>query len=103
LELRNNKSHPGVARLSVRPPHIQKSEPKPPSMLVNPLKLCGSVQPLHAGEALSRQRPPCFEGVFTVRRLRPFFRRLDNVSRPHRSAIRARNPCLFRRLRLRGR
>ena len=103
LELRNNESHPGMARLIVRPPHIEKPEPSPLPMLVNPLEFRCRVQPARAGEALSRQRPPCFEGAFTVRRLRPFFRRLDNTSRPHRSAIRVRNPCLFRRLRLRGR
>jgi hypothetical protein len=103
LELRNNESHPGMTRLIVRPPHIEKSELPAPPTLMDLLELRCRVQPARAGEALSRQRPPCFEGVLTVRRLRPFFRRLDNVSRPHRSAIRARKPCLFRRLRLRGR
>src|SRR5438046_5037557 len=38
-----------------------------------------------------------------VRRLRPFFRRRDRTARPHTSFMRARNPCLLMRRRLRGR
>lgn len=38
----------------------------------------------------------------TMRRARPFFRRRERVARPPRVFIRARNPCLFTRLRLRG-
>jgi hypothetical protein len=43
------------------------------------------------------------DGIWTVRRLRPFLRRLDSTARPHRVFMRCRNPCLFTRLRLRGR
>src|ERR1043166_3543982 len=38
-----------------------------------------------------------------VRRLRPFFRRRDRTARPHTCFMRARNPCLLMRRRLRGR
>src|SRR3989449_8552025 len=62
-----------------------------------------------AGEAhaarkpLCRYRLRCLDGRRTVRRLRPFFRRRDRTARPHTSFIRARNPCLLMRRRLRGR
>ena len=36
-------------------------------------------------------------------RLRPFFLRRDKTARPHRVAIRARNPCLLMRRLFRGR
>jgi hypothetical protein len=38
-----------------------------------------------------------------VSRLRPFLRRRDSTARPHRVAIRARNPCLLIRRLFRGR
>ena len=50
-----------------------------------------------------RQEPPCFDGSETVSRLRPFLRRRDSTARPHRVAIRARNPCLLMRRLFRGR
>jgi hypothetical protein len=50
-----------------------------------------------------RQEPPCFEGSETVSRFRPFFRLRESTARPHRVAIRARNPCLLMRRLLRGR
>src|SRR6188472_1017137 len=50
-----------------------------------------------------RQLPPCFDGNETVSRLRPFFLRRDKTARPHRVAIRARNPCLLMRRLFRGR
>ena len=51
----------------------------------------------------SRQEPPCFDGRETVSCFRPFLRRRERTARPQRVAIRARNPCLFFRLRLCGR
>src|SRR5947207_5624854 len=45
----------------------------------------------------------CLDGIRTVRRLRPFLRRRDSVARPQTVFIRARNPCLLMRRRLRGR
>lgn len=44
-----------------------------------------------------------FDGSFTVRRLRPFLRRLLRTSRPHFVSIRVRNPCLRIRRLFRGR
>jgi hypothetical protein len=44
-----------------------------------------------------------FDGSFTTRRLRPFFRRRLRTSRPHRVSIRARNPCVRMRRLFRGR
>jgi hypothetical protein len=43
------------------------------------------------------------DGIWTVRRLRPFLRRRDSTARPQRVFMRCRNPCLRTRLRLRGR
>jgi hypothetical protein len=43
------------------------------------------------------------DGSRTASRLRPFLRRLLSTSRPQRVLIRARNPCLRIRFRLRGR
>src|SRR5712691_7481488 len=45
----------------------------------------------------------CLDGILTTRRLRPFLRRRDSVARPQTVFIRARNPCLLMRRRLRGR
>jgi hypothetical protein len=47
--------------------------------------------------------PAYFEGSCTVRRLRPFFRLRLRTSRPHRVAMRVRNPCVRMRRLLRGR
>lgn len=44
-----------------------------------------------------------FEGSFTTRRFRPFFRRRLSTSRPQRVSIRARNPCFRMRRLFRGR
>src|SRR5712691_6755912 len=45
----------------------------------------------------------CLDGILTTRRLRPFLRRRESVARPQTFFIRARNPCLLMRRRLRGR
>jgi hypothetical protein len=104
LELRYDQSHPRMARLVVDPQHLEMVQPPPPSVLLHSVKLRGTSQPARARKTLvRRQRPPCFEGIFTVRRLRPFFLRRESTSRPQRSAIRARKPCRLTRFRLRGR
>jgi hypothetical protein len=51
---------------------------------------------------LVRYRLRFLDGMRTVRRLRPFLRRRDSVARPQTVFIRARNPCLLTRFRLRG-
>src|SRR2546422_5586169 len=51
----------------------------------------------------ARYRLRCLDGIRTVRRLRPFLRRRESVARPQTVFIRARNPCLLMRRRLRGR
>ncbi len=64
----------------------------------------GAREPMGPRQARrSRQEPPCFDGSDTVSCFRPFFRRRDSTARPHRVAIRARNPCLLTRRLLRGR
>src|ERR1700752_261415 len=45
----------------------------------------------------------CLDGILTTRRLRPFLRRRDSVTRPQTVFIRARNPCLLMRRRFLGR
>jgi hypothetical protein len=47
--------------------------------------------------------PEYFEGNRTVNRFRPFLRRRLSTSRPQRSAMRVRNPCVLMRRLLRGR
>lgn len=60
-------------------------------------------EPVGSREARRRrQEPPCFDGSDTVSRFRPFFRLRDSTARPHREAMRARNPCLLIRRLLRG-
>jgi hypothetical protein len=104
LELRNDQSHPWVARLVVHPDHVQVLEAAAAPMGEAAANIG------RAGEAASsrqarrgRQEPPCFDGSETVSRLRPFFLRRDSTARPHRVAIRARNPCLLMRRLFRGR
>jgi hypothetical protein len=64
----------------------------------------GAREPVGSWQARRRrQEPPCFDGSDTVSCLRPFFRLRDSTARPHRVAIRARNPCLLIRRLLRGR
>lgn len=92
-----------MARLIVSPPDIEQTELPATSGAVYPLEIRRSEQAARPGKPLSYQRPPCLDGVLTVSRLRPFLRRRDSTSRPHRSSIRARNPCLLSRFRLRGR
>ena len=67
-------------------------------------EIFGPREPSAAPETLvRRQRPPCFDGTRTVSCFRPFLRRRDRTARPHRVAMRARNPCLLTRRLLRGR
>ena len=54
-------------------------------------------------QSLRGQPPWCFDPMRTVSCFRPFLRRRESTSRPHRVAMRVRNPCLLMRLRLRGR
>lgn len=66
--------------------------------------ISGPREPVGPPETLAvRQALPCFDGIETVSRFRPFLRRRDSTSRPHRVAMRARNPCLAIRRLLRGR
>lgn len=67
-------------------------------------ELRGAGETRAAREPLARYRlPRCLDGSRTVSCLRPFLRRRDSTARPHLSAMRARNPCLLMRRRLRGR
>lgn len=79
-------------------------EPPAPSHLQTPANVSGPREPGGSRETLGRRQAlPCLDGMETTRLLRPFFRRRDNTARPHRVAIRARNPCLAIRRLLRGR
>jgi hypothetical protein len=51
----------------------------------------------------SKTPRPDYRDEETVRRLRPCFRRADKTFLPPLVFIRARNPCVFLRWRLRGR
>lgn len=52
--------------------------------------------------SVENQAPAYFDGICTVRRLRPFLRRRLRTARPHLSSMRVRKPCLRTRLVLRG-
>src|SRR5262249_14714602 len=104
LKLWNDQSDPWVSRCLVQPDHVEVLGPLPASFGETATKVRCSSESSDSREPLTRrQRPPCFEGMRTVRRFRPFFRRRDSTARPQRVAIRARKPCLFRRRLLRGR
>jgi hypothetical protein len=104
LELRDDESHPRLARLIVDPDHVQVLETAAPAMGQAAADIGRAREPVGPRQARRwRQEPPCFDGNETVRRLRPFFRLRDSTARPQRVAIRARNPCLVIRRLFRGR
>jgi hypothetical protein len=104
LKLGNNQSDPRVTRCVVQPDHVEVLGSLPASFGETATKVRCSSESSDSREPLTRrQRPPCFEGMRTVRRFRPFLRRRDSTARPQRVAIRARKPCLLRRRLLRGR
>jgi hypothetical protein len=104
LESGNDQPHARMAQCIVGPDQVDKRGPAAPTLCQAPPDVGCSRQPARPLEALfGRQARPCFDGRETVRRLRPFLRRRDRTSRPQRSAIRARKPCLAMRFLLRGR
>jgi len=104
LELRNDQSHPWLARLVVHPDHVQVLEAAAPSMGETTANVGRAGEPVSSRQARRcRQDPPCLDGRETVSRFRPFFRLRESTARPHRVAIRARNPCLLIRRLFRGR
>ena len=104
LELRNDQSHPWLARLVVHPDHVQVLEAAAAPMSEAAANVGRAGEPTSSRQARRcRQEPPCFEGNETVSRFRPFFRLRDSTARPQRVAIRARNPCLLMRRLFRGR
>jgi hypothetical protein len=104
LKLGNDQSHPWLARLVVHPDHIQVLEATAPAMGEAAANVGRPRKPMSSRKAGRwRQEPPCFDGSDTVSCLRPFLRRRERTARPHRVAIRARNPCLLIRRLFRGR
>jgi hypothetical protein len=104
LVLGDDQSHPRVARQVVRPDHLQMPEAATPALGEAAADVGGAREPVGPRKARRRrQEPPCFDGSETVSRFRPFLRRRESTARPHRVAIRARNPCLLMRRLLRGR
>ncbi len=104
LVSRYDQSHPWVARQIVCPDHLQMSDSATPACGEAAADVGGACEPVGPrNPRRRRQDPPCFEGSDTVSCFRPFFRRRDSTARPHRVAIRARNPCLLIRRLLRGR
>ena len=88
----------------VHPDHVYVLEPAAPPVCEAATNIGRAREPMSPRKARRcRQEPPCFEGKDTVRRLRPFLRRHESTARPHRVAIRARNPCLLTRRLFRGR
>jgi hypothetical protein len=104
LELRNDQSHTRVTRMIVHPDQVQMLQTAAPAMSEAVANVGRAREPNGSRVARRwRQEPPCFDGNETVRRLRPFLRRRERTARPHRVAIRARNPCLVIRRLFRGR
>src|SRR3954447_24689354 len=104
MGLLGNESHPRLARGIVDPDHIQVLEAATSAVGEAAANIGRAREPVGSRHARRwRQEPPCFDGSETVSRLRPFFLRRDNTARPHRVAIRARNPCLLMRRLFRGR
>ena len=103
-KLRNDQSHPRVARRVVHPDHVQVLEAATPSSREAAANVGRSGEPVGSRQARRRrQEPPCFDGSETVSCFRPFLRRRDSTARPQRLAMRALNPCLLIRRLLRGR
>lgn len=72
---------------AIASPSVSRAEARPRS-----LSAC-------VADTRTHYAPAYFEGSLTVKILRPFFRRLLKIARPHFVAIRVRNPCLrMRRL-----
>jgi len=104
LKLRNDQSHPRVARRVVRPDHVQMFDAAAPALSEAAANVGRAREPMSSRDARrGRQEPPCFDGSETVSCLRPFLRRRERTARPHRVAMRARKPCLLIRRLLRGR
>lgn len=104
LELGNHQSDSRVTRCVVQPDHVEVLSPLPASFGETATEVRRPSESGDSPEPLTRrQRPPCFEGMRTVRHFRPFLRRRDSTARPQRVAMRARKPCLLRRRLLRGR
>src|SRR5690606_3671131 len=89
-----------VRRPAPLPPLEKPTELAAPRDPPGPRKTSG---PRTTPRSRAHGRTAYFEPVATVRRLRPFFRRRLIAARPPAVLIRARNPCLFFRFRLRGR
>lgn len=104
LESGNDQPHARMAQCIIDPDQVEKRGPAAPTLGQAPPDVGCARQTARPREAFSgRQARPCFDGIETVSRFRPFFRRRDRTSRPQRSAIRARKPCLAMRFLLRGR
>ena len=104
LKSGNDQPHARMAQSIVNPDQVEKRGPAAPTLGQAPPDVGRSRQSARPRESLAGgQARPCFDGMETVNRFRPFFRRRDRTSRPQRSAIRARNPCLAMRFLLRGR
>lgn len=104
LVLGDDESHPRLARLIVHPDHVQVFEAAAAALCQAASDIGRPREPVSPRQpSRTRQEPPCFDGSETVSRLRPFLRRRESTARPHRVAIRARNPCLLIRRLLRGR
>lgn len=97
--LRGKRSHrrPDEASCSASPVQELLGSPYPSSAAGRAVPV-----PVRRSGPRPHALPSYFEPMVTTRRLRPFRRRRFSASRPARVLIRARNPCLFFRLRLRG-
>src|SRR5690606_29998923 len=113
LVARHDHAHPGISHGGRGVQDVQVGRPAPLPPLKQRTDLLATRDPPRARQPLPPtliarrccHLPPefYFEPTATTSRLRPFFRRRLSTSRPARVLIRARNPCLLRRFRFRGR
>jgi hypothetical protein len=99
---RHDYPKPGMSQLVAAPRNVQSWRTVAAAPLQHRRDIRSARHAPNPRDPLGRQRPPCFEGSCTARRLRPFFLRRLSTARPQRVCIRARNPCFAVRRRLRG-
>ena len=102
-EAGRDDAQPRMAVIVGAPENLEPGSAPAGSAGQNRLDLRSARQTAAPREVLGRQAAPCFEGIWTLSRRRPFLRRRLRTSRPQRVFMRARKPCLRMRRVLRGR
>jgi len=99
----DDQSDARVTRRVLRPDHVEVLGAAAAPASQTAAQIVRPGEPGGPREPCLRQLPPCLVGGRTVSCFLPFLRRRDSTARPHRVAMRARNPCLATRFLFRGR